>query len=448
MQPTITVREYAKLSAGVKICQHSLDEATIFQADFDWLCQLNASFRASGAQLVHVDNRKWLRLDNYVGIMEMPSGTRIEILPKHHHENAGIDDARRLLCRMIQTALDLPHRDVGETNLTLFDAPLTEWVIQQFLVALDRLVKRGLRFDYARVEEEQRFLRGQLDMARQMRQPPGRQHWFQLRHDVLLPNRPENRLLKSALKLVAVSTDDASNWRLAHELLGMLADLPESRSIAADFKQWRHDRLMAHYEPVRPWCELILRQKMPLAISGDWQGISLLFPMERLFERFVEAGLRKTLFPLAQLHAQASHCYLCQHERENFFQLRPDFLVVGDTQSWILDAKWKRLDSKDRANQYGLSQSDFYQLYAYGQKYLQGQGDVFLVYPKTEQFNQPLQPFHFSVGLRLWAVPFDMDEECMIVATSTGLPITARQMDGIDMQVVSTPTSIATNFSA
>lgn len=31
----------------------------------------------------------------------------------------------------------------------------------QFLAAFDHLIKRGMRFDYQRVEEEQRYLRGQ-----------------------------------------------------------------------------------------------------------------------------------------------------------------------------------------------------------------------------------------------------------------------------------------------
>jgi 5-methylcytosine-specific restriction enzyme subunit McrC len=41
-------------------------------------------------------------------------------------------------------------------------------------------------------------------------------------------------------------------------------------------------------------------------------------------------------------------------------------------------SKWKRLDSNDKENKYGISQGDMYQLYAYGQKYLNGSGDMFL----------------------------------------------------------------------
>lgn len=58
---------------------------------------------------------------------------------------------------------------------------------------------------------------------------------------------------------------------------------------------------------------------------------------------------------------------------------------------------------------YGLNQADFYQLFAYGQKYLGGQGDLVLVYPKRASFLEALPVFEFSEGLRLWVVPFDLE---------------------------------------
>ena len=58
-----------------------------------------------------------------------------------------------------------------------------------------------------------------------------------------------------------------------------------------------------------------------------------------------------------------------------------------------------------------LSQSDFYQLYAYGQKYLGGQGTMLLLYPKTSRFSVPLPPFNFGNDLILHALPFDLDAE-------------------------------------
>jgi 5-methylcytosine-specific restriction enzyme subunit McrC len=86
-------------------------------------------------------------------------------------------------------------------------------------------------------------------------------------------------------------------------------------------------------------------------------------------------------------------------------------LVTSGGRSWVLDAKWKRLDSADGENRFGLSQSDFYQLFAYGEKYLAGDGELILVYPQTSKFRLPLGPFQFSESMQLWAVPFDVETE-------------------------------------
>ena len=225
MRTEITVREYARLTTQ-DVPNPSLDRAQISISAFDWLCSLSSTFRRSGAALLQVDGRRWLKLDNYVGVIETPCGTRLEILPKHVDSADSLYQSRSLLRRMIATSIDLPVRVADETSLELFDAPLSEWVIKQFLKSLDQLVKRGVRSEYVRVESTERFLRGQLDVARQLRQPPGQQHFFALRNDVFVPDRPENRLLTCALDLVCNRTQLPESWRLAHELKLLLHEVP------------------------------------------------------------------------------------------------------------------------------------------------------------------------------------------------------------------------------
>jgi 5-methylcytosine-specific restriction enzyme subunit McrC len=413
MKP-IAVREYAWLTTDDSI-ETSLDRACIPQSAFDWLCQLSARIRTNGASLLHLENRRWLRLDNFVGIVETPCGTLLEILPKHT-EASNEAASRALLIKMLETALDLPTRTTDKTDLQTYRRPLLEWVMKEFVLALDHLLKRGLRFDYRRIEEEQRYLRGRLDMNKQLRQPPGRAHIFNIRHDLFLADRPENRLLKSALMRVCGLTQEADTWRLSHELAGLLAEIPHSQNIAADFRQWRNDRLMAHYQPVRPWCELVLGQHMPLAMRGKTHGISLLFPMEKLFERYVEVKLRQELPASYVLKAQTASQSLCTHQGKSLFQLRPDLLIKNSQETvLVLDTKWKLLSASDTENKYGLSQSDFYQMFAYGHRYLPvpGEGDMILIYPKTEKFSAILQPFKFSEKLRLWVTPFDLENDQM-----------------------------------
>lgn len=96
------------------------------------------------------------------------------------------------------------------------------------------------------------------------------------------------------------------------------------------------------------------------------------------------------------------------------FQLKPDLLIQhGQETVLVLDAKWKLLSAADTENKYGLSQSDFYQMFAYGHKYLPGKGDMLLIYPKTNNFPSTLPVFEFSPNLILWVTMFELDNDYM-----------------------------------
>ncbi|HDQ4554801.1 McrC family protein [Pseudomonas aeruginosa] len=430
MSAVVTVREYARLTTAA-VAPGNLDCAQISESAFDWLCELSASFNRNGATLLQVEGRRALKWDSYVGVLETPCGTRLEILPKHHERDDCLVKSRQLLRKLIQSALQLKPREASVASLELFDKSLSEWVMAQFLAELDLLVKRGMRFDYQRIEEERRFLRGQLNVVAQMRQPPGRQHHFQIRHDVFLPDRAENRLLKLALEKVAKSTQDAANWRLANELRSMLGEVPVSRQVSQDLRVWSRDRLMAHYQAIKPWCELILNQQMPIAVSGEWRGMSLLFPMEKLFECYVEGWLRQRLLHGANLTSQASRHHLCAHDSGKMFCLKPDLLIDTPEQRWILDTKWKRIDSGKPEKNYDLSQSDFYQLFAYGHKYRRGDEvqRLVLIYPYWSGLQKALPVFDYGKGMQLWVLPFELDSGHLLDAESAGIPL--RQERGV-----------------
>jgi 5-methylcytosine-specific restriction enzyme subunit McrC len=125
----------------------------------------------------------------------------------------------------------------------------------------------------------------------------------------------------------------------------------------------------------------------------------------------VEACLRRTLPAGSTLEAAPRRHHLAKHEGQRWFTLEPDFLLHDGRRTLVLDTKWKRIDASldNPRDKYGLSQADFYQLFAYGQRYLDGEGDLMLVYPRTAAFRAPLSVFEFSAGLRLWVVPFDLE---------------------------------------
>ena len=416
-----TVREYAFISIAYEGCpESSLGHAYIPEKAFEHLCELSASFSKHGAKVFELAGRRKLKLDQYVGVIETPCGTRIEILPKHVELNGTSDQElilaeRKLLQKMLSVSLHLPYREAGSANLNRFKQPLHEWIITQFLASFERLLQRGLRFDYNRVQEEQKFLRGQLQHVKYMRQPPAKKHIFPIEHDVYEVNRPENRLIRTALEVVCKKTKDANNWKLAQELRLMTSEIPRSQKIQQDFRQWQSGRLLALYAEIKPWTELILGEYMPVSTQGEWRGMSLLFPMEKLFEYFVAYHLRRGL-PEYQVKTQHSTEHICKHQQSKIFKLKPDIFIdrsQTNAKNIVLDTKWKLINQNDRGGRYGLKDSDIQQMFAYSHYYLKHESEVILVYPyRAGKFDKPLDDFGFrhTYGAKLRVVPFNIDE--------------------------------------
>lgn len=421
----ITVREFARLTT--LDCASSLDAAQVPTSAFTWLCELQSRLAPGGAQLLEVEGQTWLRLNSLVGVIQTPCGTTIEILPKTFTD---VDDAvrsRKLLRKIVEALLDLPAKEAAPTALQTFDMPLTEWVMAKFVQCLQALLQQGLRSDYIRVEEEQAFLRGQLNTTAQMRQPAGRAHLFHIRHDVFSPDQASNRLLKLALERVRKVTKHSETWRFASELSHRLHDIPASRNTVQDWHEWGDGRLMARYRQVRPWCALVLGKEMPLALCGQTQGLSLLFPMEKLFENYVAKVLAKQLPPGYVLQTQTRSQWLAQQGARHHFLLKPDLMVryAPSGKAWVLDTKWKRLLASESDKNYGIAQSDMYQMLAYGMTYLKGEGQILLIYPAWAGFKEALPAFQLPPNLEVLAVPFDVERDVLNIVGEVDFVMTS-----------------------
>jgi 5-methylcytosine-specific restriction enzyme subunit McrC len=143
------------------------------------------------------------------------------------------------------------------------------------------------------------------------------------------------------------------------------------------------------------------------------------------WKAFVAKHLARQLARPLTLKTQARSHHLVRHQEQKWFQLKPDLVVRNaDDDLLVLDTKWKLLDAlkANGSDKYGLSQGDFYQLQAYGQSYLDGRGDVVLIYPRTASFDRPLPVFEFpkTDGLRLWVLPFCLRSRSLMLPEGKG----------------------------
>jgi 5-methylcytosine-specific restriction enzyme subunit McrC len=376
---------------------------------------------ATWLKLTARGGRKAVQVTSFVGVIRVPNGFQIEVLPKVGKAiGGGATEARQLLIQMLRCLNGFRHIQTDSAHLAAARMPLLEVFIREFLLAAEHVVKRGLRSEYVTKQDNLFALRGKLMVTKQVQQNLYRADRFFTEHDEFSQNRPENRLLHAALRQVLSLSGSQANQRLARELCFVFADIPEATQFAQDFQRVRLDRGMDYYADALAWARLILEDESPLTGSGSHLAPSLLFPMEAVFEAFVAKHLTKQLARPFTLKTQARSIHLVQHQKQNWFRLKPDLLIrEADNDLLVLDTKWKLLDCQkaNGTDKYGLAQGDFYQLYAYGQTYLNGEGDVVLIYPKTDTFEQPLPVFNFpkSAGLRLWVLPFCLKSRTLLI---------------------------------
>jgi 5-methylcytosine-specific restriction enzyme subunit McrC len=376
---------------------------------------LSDSTASKSLRLKSIGSIEAIQFLNYVGVIVTPDGSQIEVLPKvakHNSSDNLIGESRIALLNMLKSLGEFRHIQTDEANLMQQKMPLLEIFIGQFLSSVNRLVKKGLKRDYQPQSDNLLYLKGKLKSSEQLKRNLVQKQRFAVDYDDYIPDILTNQLIKTAIQTVLKITRSAKHQKLARELDFIFIDVALLNLKLLDNLDIKIDRGMEHYTGPVAWSKIILSGMSPLSMQGKANAFSLLFPLEAVFESYVEKILRKTLPSHLVVKGQSKKHHLVTYEQNKMFNLKPDLTVSKDDQMiLVLDTKWKLVDASkaNGTDKFLLSQQDFYQMYAYGHKYLNGVGNVVLIYPANERFTQPLpSPFEFSPQLRLWVVPFDI----------------------------------------
>lgn len=415
---------------------HAADKlACVPAAVYEWLelqcLKISESRTDAWLRLVQRRGRRAVQVTSFVGVIRSPQGFQIEVLPKVGKvAGTNVPETRQLLLNMLCCLPGFRHVETDRAALAATRMPLFEIFISEFLRTAGAVAHRGLRSQYNARQDNLPALRGKLLFSEHIRRNIARADRFYTEHDEFSVNRPENRLIRTALRRVTSIAGTTSNQRIARELDVAFAAVPMSSQPLDDFKKVRLDRGMGAYAAALAWAKLILNEHSPLSGAGRHEASSLLFPMEKLFEAYVARYLGTHLPSGDVLRAQIGGQHLVLHREQKWFRLKPDLIVRrGKLDALVLDTKWKLLDSSrfNGTEKYGLSQSDFYQLHSYGQSYLRGRGHVVLVYPLTAALTDALQVFEFpaSAGLQLWVVPFCLTRRRLMLPVDNVLGLIA-----------------------
>ena len=327
--------------------------------------------------------------NSYVGIIELPSGFQIEILPK---VSLGEDDnnakTKRIFLKMLSCLKDFDGKVFSSASLNADKMNLYEIFIRMYIQEAWTLVKRGIKSDYISNEDNLSVYKGKLNVSRHITLNAAHKERFYMMFDEYQVNRPENKLIKSTLLKLLSITRNTDNAREIKQLLYSFELVEESDNYEKDFSKVSLTRGMKEYELLIQWTKIFLLNKSFTTFSGKNSGKALLFPMEQVFEAYIAKQV-KLLFEnqsngMINVSAQDSGYYLFDEPRK--FKLRPDLVIKNALSEKhkvvIMDTKWKRLN-RNPASNYGISQADMYQMYAYSKKY--HTPDIWLIYPISDE---------------------------------------------------------------
>ena len=374
----LTVREYKKIFA--EDCDH-----------FDELLKFLESADVSQFLRLGIERRKkFIQAQNYVGVIRLPSGFQLEMLPKL---DAPEDKLRLLVVQMLRTLRDFSGKIFPNAQLDTARLHLYEIFIRAYLEMVLELVRRGLRSSYTVQRANQNFFKGKLLLKENLRHNFAHREKFFVAFDEYNLNRAEHRLIKATLAKLLRTTRDQKNFRLTTRLLTDFDSVEQSTNFAKDFAAPATDRHSRDYSAVIAWTKIFLAGKSFTSFAGKTDAQVLLFPMEKLFEAYVAAHVRKKFSDRFTVRTQVGEKFLFDVPRE--FKLVPDILLEGDERI-IMDTKWKL----------AVTEADMYQMFVYAKRY--DAKKIFLLCPPQADGNIFYHAPDFDVQIFCLNL-FDMD---------------------------------------
>ena len=335
-----------------------------------------------------------ITIKNYVGLIQMRDGFQIEILPKVFlDEGENIENTKNIFLKMLCSMKDFPGKIFNSANLRISKMSLYEIFINMYLQEVEKLVKRGIKSAYIYNESNSNYFKGKLLIDKHLKENISHKERFYVRYDVYSQNRAENRIIKSTLLKLQQITSSAENSKVIKQLLLDFELVDSSFNYQKDFSKVALDRTTKEYENLMSWSKIFLQNKSFTTFSGSSNSRALLFPMEAVFESYVSKNIKKKFSGEGwHVSLQDKKYHLFDEPRK--FALRPDIVLKNGNRTIIMDTKWKSLLDNSSCN-YGISQADMYQMYAYSKKY--NTADVWLLYPVNDDMRDHTEISYKSI---------------------------------------------------
>lgn len=371
------------------------------KSDFDWLIACDFDMFTTRYQ-----RGNWrLKIGHYIGVVLLPSGISLEILPKTTQilDPKSINESRRWVCQMLsdlsQNKVTPKQQSLGQFSPNLAansESPaIIDWLMAQFLTLLTTYRPS---LDYQSQIQQQSILQGKLILKAQ---------WLSTATGKLTcevnqrsSNLMSNRLIKSALLLFTPQFSSAlQSWQPILPLTP-----PERRQLSASYQAARSEihaqasslQTKQNARLALDFAYWLLSQQPKLHSGGavlsrpNALKLCLFVNMNQAFERWAGLCIAHEFKHLGyQAIFQPRDVWLYANDGAAYLSIQPDLLIYENNQnqpkafSHVIDMKWKSWPKST------ISASDAYQLTSYAQAYQAK--NVWLVYPVTDNQARPIR---------------------------------------------------------
>lgn len=385
---TVTITEYGRIYAG-----DIINGVQITKQDIKDLKQFIDENNENSSTLSSLEEylkpiRNGVQANNYVGVLRTNSGLTIEILPKIANNHHDLSDIKKLFIKMLLTVKQINGKTFEMADLSVNDNRLIEIFISMFLNEVHEIINRGLKSDYIVMEQNESYLKGKLNIQKQIQLNSFNKTRFHSKFDEFDINIPENHIIKSTLLFLKKESINGHNQKMINMYLHYFDSVSSIRDIDNTFKKIKKNREYSYYDQAIIWAEIFLEKKSFTSFTGSSLAYALLFPMEKVFESYV-AHMIKNHLSNHVVYLQDSRYYLFDDDGSGnkHYRLKPDIIIKNSETKLvtIVDTKWKILNAT------GPAQSDLYQMYAYNSRYKHYGEDVnkvILLYPQSNVYEE------------------------------------------------------------
>ena len=307
MSNTITVREFDKIT-----CDNSKEKCNdyhvIDKKNFDSLVSFIREYVSSSDECdkelffnLYYKKGDTVSINGYVGVISLLNGFQIEVLPKvdlsctktDDSEETQLQETRQIFLKMLSYINYFPFKSFRNASLSSKKMNIFEIFIRIFIDDCWSLVKKGIASSYISTEDNISFFKGKLLVSEHISHNAFRKNKFYMEFDSFEQNRAENRLIKSTLLKLMQYTRNNENSKQIKQLLSYFDNVAESVNYEQDFSKVIIDRNTTSYSDLLAWAKIFLKDQSITMFTGKTNAKALLFKMDKIFELFVAAFIKR-----------------------------------------------------------------------------------------------------------------------------------------------------------